>query len=86
MRKFGEDFLLYSKKELLESNLLGYGVQHKKVDDFIGDYIAIGVKGTRILLDTYLSRERKKQDEKKATHCGLTKEEMEVPLILFEVK
>lgn len=54
------------------------------IEDFIGDYVAIAISDTRILLGTYLSREIKHLDEKKSTHCGLTRNEMEVPLIVFD--
>lgn len=81
---FKNKFILYSKEDLLKSNLLGYGNKHKKVDDFMGDYVAIAISDARILMGTYLSREKKPLDEKKSTHCGLTKNEMEVPLIIFD--
>lgn len=57
---FKDKFILYSREELLESNLLGYGKKHKKIDDFIGDYVAIAISDARILLGTYLSREIKR--------------------------
>ncbi len=78
-------FKLYSKEELLASHLFGYGNQHKKVEDFLGNYVAISVADARIVLGTYLSREKKKVDEKMSTHCGLTRNEMEVPLLVFEL-
>lgn len=78
-------FKLYSKEELLASHLFGYGNQHKKVEDFLGDYVAISVADARMILGTYLSREKKKADEKMSTHCGLTRNEMEVPLLVFEL-
>lgn len=83
---FKEEYILYSKKEFLESNLLGYGDKHKKIDDFVSDYVAIAISDTRIKLGTYLSKELKHPDEKKSTHCGLTRNEMEVPLIVFDLK
>lgn len=83
---FQDKYILYSKEDLLKSNLLGYGNRHKKIEDFIGDYIAIAVSDVRINIGTYLSREMKHPDEKKSTHCGLTKNEMEVPLIVFDLK
>ena len=82
---FKNKYILYSKQELLKNNLLGDGNKHKKIDDFIGDYVAIAISDTIIKLGTYLSREMKHQEEKKSTHCGLTKNEMEVPLIAFEM-
>lgn len=83
---FQDKYILYSKEDLLKSNLLGYGNRHKKIEDFIGDYIAIAISDVRINIGTYLSREMKHPDEKKSTHCGLTKNEMEVPLIVFDLK
>ena len=85
-KMFKDKYILYSKEDLLKSNLLGNGNKHKKVEDFIGDYVAIAVSDTRIKIGTYLSREIKNSDEKKSTHCGLTKNEMEVPLIVFDLK
>ena len=83
---FENKYILYSKDNLLKSNLLGYGQAHRKIEDFIGDYVAIAISDTRILLGTYLSREMKHPDEKKSVHCGLTKNEMEVPLVIFDLK
>ena len=83
---FKDKYILYSKEDLLKSNLLGYGNRHKKIEDFIGDYIAIAISDVRINIGTYLSREMKHPDEKKSTHCGLTKNEMEVRLIVFDLK
>ena len=83
---FKDKYILYSKEDLLKCNLLGYGNRHKKIEDFIGDYIAIAISDVRINIGTYLSREMKHPDEKKSTHCGLTKNEMEVPLIVFDLK
>ena len=56
------------------------------MEDFIGDYIAIAISDTRILLGTYLSREMLPPNEEKSAHCGLTKNEMQVPLIVFDLK
>ena len=77
---FGEEFLLMTKEEFLEKHLLGYGEKHPKIDDFIGNYIALSTKGSIITLETYLADGK---PVKKSTHCGLTKEEMEVPLIII---
>lgn len=82
-QKFGDDFLLYEKKEFLDSHLMGYGTPHRKIDDFIGDYIAISVSDVEIKLGTYMSKDSYK---KLSDHCGLTKNEMEVPLIVFDLK
>lgn len=78
--KFKEDFLLFTKEEFLSKKLLGPGKQHKKIDDFIGNYIAISIGNSIIKLGTNISKEKK---DKKSTHCGFTKDEMEVPLIVI---
>ena len=82
-QKFKNEFILYSKKEFIDSNLLGVGEMHKKVDDFIGDFIAVAISDSAINLDTCLSPEK---PLKLSSHCGLTKNEMEVPLIIFDKK
>lgn len=75
-----DEFILYTKEEFLNKNLLGFGAKHPKVDDFVGNYIAIAI-GTSILkLGSNICEEKK---DKKSTHCGFTPEEMEVPLIIL---
>ena len=83
---FKEKYILYSKEEFLKSKLMGEGIQHKKIDDFIGNYVAIAISDSIIILENYFDRELKGKHEKKSTHCGLTKNEMQVPLIVFEIK
>lgn len=77
---FGDDFWLMTKEEFLEKNFLGFGEKHPKVDDFIGNYIALSVGGSIIRLETFLAEGKK---VKKSTHCGLSNEEMEVPVIVL---
>ena len=78
-----DEFMLLTKQELLDRNLLGYGNKHPKVDDFIGNYIAIAIKDSVIKIETNMSKEK---PDKKSTHCGLTPNEMEVPLIIADCK
>lgn len=84
-KRFKEKYILYTKKDFIESGLMGKGNQHKKIDDFIGNYIAIAISDTIIALENYSNLERKRASEKKSTHCGLTRNEMEVPVIVFEI-
>lgn len=79
--KFKNEFMLFTKEEFLEKKFLGEGNQHKKIDDFIGNYIAIAISDAIIKLDSNLAPLK---GNKKATHCGFTKYEMEVPLIVME--
>ena len=80
-KEFADDFMLLTKEEFLEKNFLGFGNKHKKIDDFIGNYVALSISDAIIRLETFLAEGKK---VKKSTHCGLTKEEMEVPLIVIE--
>ncbi len=79
--KFSEEFWLMTKKEFLEKNFLGFGKKHKKIDEFLGDYIALSISDSMINLETYLAPGK---PLKKSTRCGLTKEEMEVPVIVIK--
>jgi len=83
-RKYGSSFYLYSKKQMLEGKLLGEGNKHRKIDDFLGDFIAVSYSNDRILIENYLNKERRDRDYKKSTHCGLTENEMNVPLIVVK--
>lgn len=77
-----DEYWLMTKKELLEEyKLLGEGKKHKKIDDFIGNYVAISIAGSMIRLETYLAEGK---PIRKSTHCGLTKDEMEVPVIVLK--
>lgn len=80
-KQFEGEFLLLTKEEFLEKHFLGYGEKHKKIDDFIGNYIALSTSDSIINIETYLAEGK---SVKKSTHCGLTKDEMEVPLIVIE--
>jgi predicted AlkP superfamily pyrophosphatase or phosphodiesterase len=78
---FGEEFWLMDRNEFLnERKFLGNGKKHHKIDDFIGDFIALSVAGSMIRLQTFLAEGK---PVKKSTHCGLTKDEMEVPVIVL---
>ena len=79
--KFKNEFILLTKEELLDRHLLGEGTQHPKVDDFLGNYIAISISNSIIKLGSNLSPEK---PDKLSTHCGLTENEMLVPLIVYK--
>ena len=78
-----KDFVLLTKNEVLDLNLIGVGDKHRKIDDFLGDYVAISVGDSIFRLQNDYFEGKK---VKKSTHCGLTKEEMEVPVIVVECK
>ena len=79
---FNKEFWLMNKEDFLNKyHFLGYGDMHYKIDDFIGDYVALSVADSMIRLETFLVEGK---PIKKSTHCGLTKEEMEVPVITYK--
>lgn len=80
---FKDEFMLFTKTQFLEKNLLGFGKKHNKIDDFIGNYIAISINGAIIKLGTGISKEKA---IKKSTHCGFTPNEMEVPVTVISCK
>lgn len=79
---FKNEFWLMTKEEFLNKyHFLGYGKKHYKIDDFIGNYVALSVAGSIIRIETFLAEGK---PVKKSTHCGLSKEEMEVPVIIIK--
>lgn len=77
-KHFGKDFVLFSKKEVIEKGLFGKGVPHSRFEGFVGDYIAAAVTNKSV----FVNEEEYKTI--KGVHAGLTEEEMTVPLIIIE--
>ena len=77
---FKNDYLLLSKQEFIDK-FLGPGKKHHKIDDFVGDFVAVAT-GNKM----FQFRTPGNSDVKPifANHAGLTHEEMIVPLILIE--
>ena len=79
-KEFGDTFLLLTKEEVKKQKLFGPGKEHQKFDGMLGDYLAVATSDLSIF---------NTQDEKEkfiGVHAGLTKEEMEIPLIVVERK
>lgn len=76
---FGEFYKLMTKREVLNMKLFGDGIPHPKSLDFIGDYLAAATGTTSI--ESFPSQTH---DLFRAAHAGLTEDEMNIPLIVFE--
>jgi hypothetical protein len=74
LKNFGEDFILYSREEVIEKKLFGSGKMHPKFEDFIGDYLAIAIKNKGFVYSG-------ESMQFVSHHAGLTEKEMIIPLI-----
>lgn len=76
---FAKDFLLLSRDSFISQGYLGKGLPHNKIDDFIGDYMAIGI-GQHLI--KYRTANLAVDYDFKGHHAGFREEEMLVPLIM----
>lgn len=74
---YGEEFRLLSKEDILKNNLFGKGKKHTLLEENIGDYIAVAIKDVCLNYD-------EKGKVFKSNHVGITKDEMEIPLIVLK--
>lgn len=73
--RYGKDFQLMTREELIDSRLMGFGYQHELLESFIGDFVAVSVSDKMFNF--------KEHSRFKGHHAGLTQDEMEVPLIIY---
>jgi len=76
LQDYGNHFHLLTKDELLKLGLFGKGKEHPLFQQFLGDFMAIA-KGEYMF-------QTKQEAPFKAHHAGLTKIELEVPLIIYK--
>jgi len=79
-KKYGDAFRLYSHDEVKRIKLFGHGPNHKNFDDYIGDYIAVGIENSLFYYKTIGGNE---PHHFKGHHAGMSDEEMLIPLILI---
>lgn len=75
---FGDDYILLTHKEVIDSGIFGEGKFHSKFESFLGDYLAIATGNLCI--------EPLALDEKPfvGMHAGLCDDELNVPFIVIE--
>ena len=78
-KHFKDKYILYKSEELLKMKLFGEGQINPKTKGFLGDYFAIAI-------DKYSFRLQNAKHVHKATHAGLLKDEMMIPLIILNKK
>jgi len=78
---FKDEFVLFSKKEVLEMNLFGTGTPHPKCDDFLGDFWLISTGKSNLC---YTTMYKQSTSQPMGAHGGLTKEEIFLPLIVYK--
>lgn len=75
---FGDDFVLMTKEEVMESKLFGTGTDHIYFKDMLGDYLAVATG------DTTIFNTKEEADTFIGVHAGLTTDEMAIPLIVID--
>ncbi|MDD4187332.1 MAG: alkaline phosphatase family protein [Bacilli bacterium] len=76
---FSDDFILFSKQEVIEQKLFGDGNPHKSFESCLGDYLAVAISD-KAIVDDYSSTSFK------GMHAGITDFEILVPLIVVDKK
>lgn len=76
-KHFGNDFLLYTKDEVIKNKIFGPGKENKRFKESLGDYLAIAIK------DKYF-RYNETSTKLTSMHAGITEDEVLVPLIIYD--
>lgn len=79
---FKDEFLIFEHDEFLKSGLLGRGVMHSRINDYIGDYVLIA-KGN---INLRYAQGNSSNSHHVADHGGISIQEMNVPIILINTK
>lgn len=74
--QFSNDFDLYTKEEVINSELFGNGEENTVFEYSLGDFLAIAKTNKAILYE--------EDDELKSHHAGYTEDEIYVPLIVIK--
>ena len=79
-KEFGEKFLLLTKEEVRQKKLFGPGTEHPRFEEMLGDFLAVAID------DLSIFNTIEEKEMFMGVHAGMTKEEMEIPLIVVERK
>lgn len=74
--RFGHVYKLYTKQEVLENKIFGEGFQSPKLNDLVGDFVAITDSN-------YYFAFSENHPRFKGHHAGIGKDEMTIPLIII---
>ena len=77
---FGDKFILFSRKEVLEKGLLGVGKPHVELDNTLGDYLLCATGDCNLVSSSLYGQP---SAQPLGIHGGLTLDEMRVPLIIY---
>ena len=72
---FSDKFCILTKEEIISQKLFGIGKDHELFADMLGDYTCIAVSDISVFLT------HKESEMMPGGHAGLTKAELEIPLI-----
>lgn len=78
-KHFKDKFILYKSQDLLKMELFGKGQKSPRTEGFLGDYFSLAI-------DKYSFRLQNAKHIHKATHAGLIKDEMMIPVIVLNKK
>ena len=79
-KTFGDDFLLLTREEVLENKVFGSGKENPDLPGMIGDFVAFAISEKSILKTHY------EVQKMPGEHAGLTPEEINIPLIVIDIK
>lgn len=80
LKEFGDISILLTREEVFEKNIFGHDNSNIYFRDMIGDFVAC------MTTSKTLFSSKEEVELFKGAHAGLTKEEMEIPLIVIEKK
>jgi len=76
-RAFGDDFLLLTRREVMDRKLFGDGNAHPLLEELAGDFLAIAISDVGIV-------QHHASNRFVSHHAGMTAQEMKIPFIVFE--